>query len=90
VKTHYGDPCIHCGIPHDDVPVGACEGDSRKSIPIACRFLGMQWDGACRFYVRFSDGRVEEVWQSLVGNRYDVHHLPNDKSIKRCEGGETI
>lgn len=21
---HFGDPCIHCGIPHDDVPIGPC------------------------------------------------------------------
>jgi hypothetical protein len=24
--THFGDPCIRCGIPHDDVPVGPCRG----------------------------------------------------------------
>lgn len=23
---HFGDPCVHCGIPHDDVPVGPCRG----------------------------------------------------------------
>lgn len=23
---HFGDPCIHCGIPHDDVPRGPCTG----------------------------------------------------------------
>lgn len=22
---HFGDPCIHCCIPHDDVPVGPCK-----------------------------------------------------------------
>lgn len=21
---HFGDPCVHCGISQDDVPVGAC------------------------------------------------------------------
>ena len=28
---HFGDPCVHCGIPHDDVPVGPCQGVSTKS-----------------------------------------------------------
>lgn len=23
---HFGDPCIHCGTPHDEVPVGPCHG----------------------------------------------------------------
>lgn len=27
---HYGDPCVHCGIPHDDVPVGPCAGGSTE------------------------------------------------------------
>lgn len=22
--THFGDPCIHCGTPHDEVARGAC------------------------------------------------------------------
>jgi hypothetical protein len=23
-RGHVGDPCIYCGIPHDNVPVGDC------------------------------------------------------------------
>ena len=23
--THFGDPCIRCDTPHDDVPVGPCK-----------------------------------------------------------------
>jgi hypothetical protein len=23
--THFGDPCVHCGIPHDEVPPGPCK-----------------------------------------------------------------
>lgn len=26
---HCGDPCFHCGIPHDEVPVGPCQGFSQ-------------------------------------------------------------
>lgn len=25
--AHYGDPCVKCGIGHDDVPQGPCRGD---------------------------------------------------------------
>lgn len=24
---HFGDPCVYCGIAHDDVPSGACRGE---------------------------------------------------------------
>lgn len=34
-KKHYGDPCIHCATPHDDVPVGPCKGDANKARVIA-------------------------------------------------------
>lgn len=23
--THFGDPCVHCGTPHNEVPVGPCK-----------------------------------------------------------------
>ena len=82
MMTHYGDPCIHCGIPHDDVPVGPCTGDSRKAIPLACRFIGTRWDGVRHFYVRFSDGRVEDVWQTATEDPCGVNHLPIDPTIK--------
>jgi hypothetical protein len=26
MPLHQGDPCIHCKVPHDDVPVGPCRG----------------------------------------------------------------
>lgn len=25
-NAHFGDPCIYCGVPHDEVPVGPCKG----------------------------------------------------------------
>lgn len=34
-RTHFGDPCIHCAIPHDDVPVGPCKGDREKARVLA-------------------------------------------------------
>jgi hypothetical protein len=59
-RFHFGDPCRHCEIPHDSVPVGACNGDSAKAIPIAYKSLGVRWDNIERFLLRMSDGRVEE------------------------------
>jgi len=26
VKLHEGDPCVYCGVPHDEVAVGNCPG----------------------------------------------------------------
>lgn len=62
MRTHFGDPCIHCGIPHDDLPVGDCQGDPAKAKPLACRIAERRWDGMERYLVRFSDGRIESMW----------------------------
>jgi hypothetical protein len=35
MKTHFGDPCLHCGIPHDEVEPGPCRGDHQKAIVLA-------------------------------------------------------
>jgi hypothetical protein len=59
-RTHFGDPCIHCGIGHDDIKPGNCEGDARKAIPIGYRSLGVRWDGYESFLIRMSDWRVVE------------------------------
>ena len=29
MPKHFGDPCVHCGIAHDDVPVGPCVPNRR-------------------------------------------------------------
>ena len=81
LKTHFGDPCIHCRIPHDEVPPGPCSGQSSEAVPIACRFLETRRDGARHFLVRMSDGRVEDVWQSRAENPFGVNDLPIDESI---------
>lgn len=57
---HFGDPCLHCDIPHDDVPAGPCSGDPKKAVPIAWCSLGVRWDGYENFRLLMSDGRVEE------------------------------
>jgi hypothetical protein len=62
---HFGDPCIHCAIPHDDVPVGPCRGDPAKAIPIAYKSLGVRWDHVERFLVCFSNGRVEQRYSHI-------------------------
>ena len=32
---HFGDPCLHCATPHDDVAVGPCPGDREKARVLA-------------------------------------------------------
>ena len=56
--THFGDPCIHCCVAHDDVPPGPCTGDPAKAVPIAYRSLGVRWDGVECCLIRLSDRRV--------------------------------
>lgn len=45
--THKGDPCQWCGVPHDDVEVGPCEGAkiNQKPTPLTWReFVAMLVD----------------------------------------------
>lgn len=35
-RLHSGDPCIHCGTPHDDVPVGPCRGERKNGPDAMC------------------------------------------------------
>lgn len=62
---HFGDPCIHCNIPHDDVPAGSCGGDPKKAKPIAYRSLGVRWDNVEHFRVLMSSGEVREFHQHV-------------------------
>ena len=32
---HFGDPCVHCGIAHDDVAPWPCKGDPTKAVVVA-------------------------------------------------------
>ena len=64
---HYGDPCIHCGTPHDDVPTGSCMGDPKKAIILAYCVARQAWEnpGSRCNTVRcaMSDGSIrDEAW----------------------------
>lgn len=63
--THFGDPCIHCHIAHDDVAPGPCTGDRSKAIPIAYRSLGVRWDNVEHFLIQMSDGTVTDRWEHI-------------------------
>ena len=71
IKTHYGDPCIHCGIGHDDVPSGDCRGDPEKAVPISWCGMGVRWDNVEHYRIRYSDNRIEDRWEHVS------FHLPN-------------
>jgi hypothetical protein len=34
VRTHFRDPCIHCGVRFEDMQSGPCPGDASKAVPI--------------------------------------------------------
>lgn len=70
--THFGDPCIHCGNPHDEVPPGDCQGEVsertgelKKAIPVAWRSLGVRWDNVEHYLIRFSDGSIRDRWEHI-------------------------
>jgi hypothetical protein len=65
IRTHFGDPCIHCGTPHDEIEPGSCHGDFTKAKPTAYASLGVRWDGVEHYRIRFSDGRVEDLWRHI-------------------------
>jgi len=70
--THFGDPCIHCGTPHDDVATGDCKGEVsdragelKNAIPVAWCSLGVRWDNVEHYRILFSDGSVRERWAHI-------------------------
>lgn len=63
--THFGDPCIHCGTPRDDVLPGACMGDLRKVKVIRYRSFGVRWDNVEHFLLLLSDGSFEDRWYHI-------------------------
>ena len=88
--NHFGDPCIHCGIAHDDVPRGDCQGNASKAVPIAYKSLGVRPDKVERFLVRMSTGEVVERYAHVrehapyyhFGHAGELGHPPRyDPSI---------
>jgi hypothetical protein len=61
MKTHFGSPCIHCGLKMEDVKVVPCLGTG-AAVPIAYAVIERRWDGTVGYRVRFSDGRIEDLW----------------------------
>lgn len=80
---HFGDPCIHCGIPQDDVAPGPCDGDPKKAIPIGWASLGVRRDDHVEHYrVRFSDGRIEDI-HSHVSYLLPYYHFGHSAELKQ-------
>ena len=78
---HFGDPCRHCGTPHDEIQPGPCEGDPARATPIAYCSLGVRWDGVERYRVRFSDGRIEERCEHISAHAPYYHFGYSDALI---------
>lgn len=73
-QTHFGDPCIHCGTPLDDVAPGPCQGDPSKAKVIGYVGLGVRCDGVERYRYRTSDNAVHEL-HSHVSNHAPYYHF---------------
>lgn len=63
--NHFGDPCVHCGVPHDYVPAGPCTGDPKKAVDISFCSLGVRHDSVERFVVKRSDGSLREHFEHI-------------------------
>lgn len=79
--THFGDPCIHCGVAHDDVAPGPCTGDAAKAIPIAYRSLGVRPDGVEHFLYRLSTGEVRQQYSHISEHAPYYHFGRSDELI---------
>lgn len=93
--THYGDPCIHCGIGHDLVPVGPCQGDPCKAVVIAYVSLGVRHDQIEHFVLRMSDGLIKELYAHISYHFTWEHLATRDERLKahspyRYVNGRTV
>jgi hypothetical protein len=62
---HYGDPCVHCGLPHDEIQPGPCQGDPAKAVPMVWRSLSVRWDHVEHFLIQMSDGSFTDRWEHI-------------------------
>lgn len=83
MMTHFGDPCIHCGTPHDAVEPGACKGDRNKAKPLAYAVIpSTRTDGVEHYRIRFSDGRVEDRHMHVSYHAPYYHFGHSDELIQ--------
>ncbi|OAF05424.1 hypothetical protein AYJ54_00525 [Bradyrhizobium centrolobii] len=64
IMTHFGNPCIHCDIAHDEVEPGPCKGDSEKAIVLAYCVWRQAWQnpgsGCDTVRCKMSDGSIRD------------------------------
>lgn len=63
--THYGDPCIHCNMPHDEVLLGPCTGDRQRAKALDVCFISRRWDNVECWRFRYTDGSIHEEWYHI-------------------------
>lgn len=69
-QTHFGDPCVHCGLSLDEMKPGACEGDPAKAVVTDYAVVETRWDGVEHYRYRLSTNEVREV------HRHVSEHAP--------------
>src|SRR3546814_889522 len=72
--AHFGDPCIFCGVGHDDIEPGPCPANDGKIRVAHYASLGVRQDGVEHYRYRTTDGKVHEVY-SHVSNRLPYWHF---------------
>lgn len=79
--THFGDPCRHCGTPHDEILPGPCQGDPAKAFVIGYASLGVRPDGVECFRYRLSTNEVREVYHHISQHAPYYHFGRSDTLI---------
>lgn len=59
--AHFGDPCMFCGVGHDDLAPGPCPKNDGKVRVAHYAVVDRRWDGVERYRYRTTDGKVHEV-----------------------------
>lgn len=82
-QTHFGDPCIHCGTPHDEVEPGPCKGGREKARVLAYCVSRQAWQnpgsGCCTILCKMTNGEIRQ------DARHPSEHWPQYDWFKNAE-----
>lgn len=85
MHTHFGDPCLHCGIPHDAVPIGPCTGDKTLHIfqlEDRCRLLASQV-AECQQHLAVAEEQLAQSAQLMCQGALSLKHMMDERDALR-------
>ena len=82
--THYGNPCVHCSVPHDKVKSGDCKGDRSKAVPLQYwikRYAMHSTNNADEVRIKLSTGEIIE--QGMFSYQYYTEYFSKAQIVER-------